>query len=108
MTTQEIIEKIRAEVERLKVDYLNRSYTFVPKAMQDLLDFISDLEKECEKSTTADGLEKEIERVCVSCPEKVKAESGLDKFTSKYCIYCSIEHCPGVKACYTSSNGHLQ
>lgn len=39
-----IIEKIRAEIERLKVDYLNRSYTFVPVAMEHLLDFLDTLE----------------------------------------------------------------
>lgn len=54
-----IIEKIRAEVNRMKVDYLNRSYTFVPKAMQDLLDFLSDLEKE-EKPVNQEGLEEEV------------------------------------------------
>lgn len=56
-----IIEKIRAEVERLKVDYLNRSYTFVPKAMQDLLDFISDLEKE-EKPMNQEELDDAIDK----------------------------------------------
>lgn len=39
---------------------------------------------------------------------KFKAESALNKFTSKNCVHCSIEHCPGVKACYTSSNKQLQ
>jgi hypothetical protein len=49
-----------------------------------------------------------IERICVSCPEKVKAESALDKFMLENCTHCTIEHCPGVKACYTSSNEQLQ
>ena len=39
---------------------------------------------------------------------KVKAESALDKFMFENCTHCSIEHCPGVKACYTSSNKQLQ
>lgn len=39
---------------------------------------------------------------------KVKAESALDKFMFENCTHCSIEHCPGVKACYTSSNEQLQ
>lgn len=38
---------------------------------------------------------------------KVKAESALDKFMFENCTHCSIEHCPGVKACYTSSNKQL-
>lgn len=37
------IEKIKAEIERLKIDYLNRSYTFVPATMEQLLDFIDSL-----------------------------------------------------------------
>lgn len=37
------IEKIKAEIERLKVDYLYRGYTFVPTAMQQLLNFIDSL-----------------------------------------------------------------
>ena len=41
-----IKEQIRAEIERLKTSYLDRSYTFVPKAMQDLLDFIDSLPDE--------------------------------------------------------------
>ena len=40
------IEKIRAEIERRKVDYLNRSYTFVPFAMEQLLEFIDSLPEE--------------------------------------------------------------
>ena len=39
---------------------------------------------------------------------KVKAESALDKFMFENCTHCLIEHCPGVKACYTSSNKQLQ
>lgn len=46
MTNAELIAKIKAEIERLKVDYLNRSYTFVPVAMEHLLDFLSTLESE--------------------------------------------------------------
>ena len=41
-----IIEQIKAEIERLKVDYLNRSYTFVPTAMQQLLDFLDTLKEQ--------------------------------------------------------------
>jgi len=40
------IEKIKAEIERLKVDYLYRGYTFVPTAMQQLLNFIDSLPEE--------------------------------------------------------------
>jgi hypothetical protein len=40
------IEKIRQEIERRKLDYLNRSYTFVPVAMQQLLEFIDSLPEE--------------------------------------------------------------
>ena len=40
------IEKIRQEIERLTIDYLNRSYTFVPVAMQQLLEFIDSLPEE--------------------------------------------------------------
>lgn len=39
----EQVKVIRDKIEQLKLDYLNRSYTFVPKAMQDLLDFIDSL-----------------------------------------------------------------
>ena len=37
MTNEELISKIREEIERMKIDYLNRSYTFVPAAMEQLL-----------------------------------------------------------------------
>lgn len=40
------IEKIKAEIERLKVDYLYRGYTFVSTAMQQLLNFIDSLPEE--------------------------------------------------------------
>lgn len=154
MDSTEIIEKIRAEVNRLwnehpTEDIWDRGYNY---ACEEIMSFLSDLEK---SEKPIDGLEDEIdkrwkewlsddkeqvegvlpksefafyarhfyelgrqskkkellpmiERICVSCPEKVKAESALNKFTSKYCVHCSIEHCPGVKACYTSSNKQLQ
>lgn len=57
MTNTELIQKIRAEIERLKVDYLNRSYTFVPVAMVHLLDFLDTLESE---KPMQEGLEEEI------------------------------------------------
>lgn len=166
MTAQEIIEKVRAEVNRLKKQLvrgacaaqIEMETSCKDEAYDEMLSILSDLEKECEeKPTPAEGLDMEIdryfrnmklrantppipdeyideetadkiarhfyelgkqskkrellpmiERICVSCPEKVKAESALNKFTSKYCVHCSIEHCPGVKACYTSSNEQLQ
>ena len=40
------IEKIRQEIDRFKNDYLNRSYTFVPAVMQQLLEFIDSLSDE--------------------------------------------------------------
>ena len=46
MTNAELIAKIKAEINRMKVNYLNRSYTFVPTAMQQLLDFIDTLGSE--------------------------------------------------------------
>lgn len=55
----DMITIIKAEIERLKVDYLNRSYTFVPTAMQQLLDFIGTLESE-KPINPADAM-KEIE-----------------------------------------------
>jgi len=39
---------------------------------------------------------------------KVKAESALDKFMLENCTHCLIEHCPGMRECYTSSNKQLQ
>ena len=51
-----IIDQIKAEIERLKVDYLNRSYTFIPTAMQQLLDFIDTLQEQ----PVCEGLEEEI------------------------------------------------
>ena len=39
---------------------------------------------------------------------KVKAESALDKFVLENCTHCTIEHCPGMMECYTSSNKQLQ
>lgn len=69
MNAQEIIEKIRAEVNRRKLLLTQHSKltydlireTFI-KEYDDLLRFLSDLEKECEKPTTAEGLEEEISR----------------------------------------------
>lgn len=52
-------DRLKAEIERLKIDYLNRSYTFVPKAMQDLLEFLDTLEE-----PVSDDLEEEIVKVC--------------------------------------------
>ena len=46
MTNEELISKIREEIERMKIDYLNRSYTFVPAAMEQLLSFLSTLEEQ--------------------------------------------------------------
>lgn len=39
---------------------------------------------------------------------KVKAESSIDKFILENCTHCTIEHCPGMRECYTSSNKQLQ
>lgn len=44
------IARIRAEIERLKDDYLNRSYTFVPTTMNQLLEFLDTLSEEPDKS----------------------------------------------------------
>jgi len=55
------IEKIRQEVERLKNDYLNRSYTFVPVAMQQLLEFIASLSEE--KLSLPDNLDVAAQKV---------------------------------------------
>lgn len=143
MTAQEIIEKIRAEIERLKKDRRTphtgkyyEGYLSAFKKMSQALDTLQEQPVDLDNKTIMEEIRKlgcypnefdvarrfyelgqqskkrellpMIERICVSCPEKVKAESGLDKFTSKYCVHCSIEHCPGVKACYTSSNEQLQ
>jgi len=39
---------------------------------------------------------------------KVKAESSIDRFILENCTHCTIEHCPGMRECYTSSNKQLQ
>jgi len=39
---------------------------------------------------------------------KVKAESSIDRFILENCTHCTIEHCLGMRECYTSSNKQLQ
>lgn len=61
------IEKIRQEIDRLKNNYLNRSYTFVPVAMQQLLEFIDSLPEE--KSSLPDNLYEAAKKlVCTEYP----------------------------------------
>lgn len=67
MTAQEIIEKIRAEVNRLKprIRKICGKEVKIPvekvrEKFDTLLSFLSVLEKECEKPTTADGLERAV------------------------------------------------
>ena len=57
-----IIDQIRAEVERRKLDGLKHGLTFVPTAMQNLLEFLDTLQEKSEKpiNLVCDGLEEEI------------------------------------------------
>jgi len=50
------IETIRAEVERRKLDSLNHGFTFVPTAMQSLLEYLDTLQEQ----PVCEGLEDEI------------------------------------------------
>ena len=65
------IARIRQEIERLKVDYLNRSYTFVPTAMNQLLEFLDTLSEEPDN----DDLNEEIKKLI----EKYGYERGGDR-----------------------------
>ena len=54
---EDTIEQIRAEVERRKLDGLEHGLTFVPTAMQSLLEFLDTLQEQ----PVCEGLEEEIE-----------------------------------------------
>lgn len=61
------IEKIRQEIERLKDDYLNRSYTFVPTAMNQLLEFLDTLSEEPDKGLDVTDFCKPIDPGIAQC-----------------------------------------
>ena len=67
-------ELIRQEIERLKIDYLNRSYTFVPATMQQLLEFIDSLPEE----TCKDSLQ-----VHETCKENTDSFTSLEEAASR-------------------------
>lgn len=145
----ELIQQIKAEVERLKKaqevsedkDYAQYELDVAcgyDMACDDFLSFLSDLEKE-EKPMEYKDIDTEIghwldhldDKYCMLVNHysiqdikdtarhfyelgrqsecvKVKAESALDKFVLENCTHCTIEHCPGMRECYTSSNKQLQ
>ena len=147
-----IIEKIRAEVERLKQEIypvkvgeqrVNRGPTSMESAalgaLNTLMSRIFTLQEKSEKPINQDDIDTEIghwmdhldDKYCMlvnhysiqdikdtarhfyelgrqSQCVKVKAESSIDKFILENCTHCTIEHCPGMRECYTSSNKQLQ
>lgn len=142
----ELIQQIKAEVERLKEENnnircdSNKAYCQgYDDALVDLLASLStlDLEKPTlQEQPVCEEFDKEFSKfsndvdaehpfpICVdeykdfarhfyelgrqSECVKVKAESSIDKFILENCTHCTIEHCPGMRECYTSSNKQLQ
>lgn len=99
---QPVCEGLEEEYEQIKQkvcsdcpSHKNDDCGYVTRKLQRKCNYLSDVMY---------GYELGRKSECV----KVKAESALDKFMFENCTHCSIEHCPGVKACYTSSNKQLQ
>lgn len=71
------IEKIKAEIERLKIDYLNRSYTFVPATMQQLLEFIDSLPEEKQPEDLEEAAEKYSDKYCSDWAYRLEYEAAF-------------------------------
>ena len=112
MTNEEIIATIRAEVERRKLDGLKHGLTFVPTAMQSLLEFLDTLQeqpvckdveeaawgyasKECEKAAFIAGANWQrnrllpmIDNICKVCRIQHEKENpvceGLEEEIERY------------------------
>lgn len=97
------IEKIKAEIERLREDYLNRSYTFVPVTMERLLEFINSLPGEKPSEDLEEAAEELFETIEIQEHENIFE----DTFKKIFIAGAEWMRKKDVEDMYMSDNRHF-